>query len=114
MSGQAPTPGTLGRPPGSLGMPPQLIMNGAASPAKTIGQETRRQLLRVIVVLSPEGVHHPASNDRPVQCLGPFGRPRDYHVRDLRSQAITPFAPGDAAGGDSVVVGCVCASWCAT
>jgi hypothetical protein len=75
-------------------MLPQLTMNGAVSPAKTIGQETRRQLLRVIVVLSPEGVHHPASNRRPVRCLGPFGRPRDYHVRDLGCQAIALYRMG--------------------
>lgn len=49
MSGQLPPPPTLGSPdaPGTPGMaPPQLSANGEMSPAKTIGQETRRQNLR--------------------------------------------------------------------
>src|ERR1700723_269768 len=50
MSGQLPG-SPPGSPPGSLDIAPQLTRNGAASPAKTIGQETCRQLLRVIVIL---------------------------------------------------------------
>ena len=63
MSGQLPTAGRAR--PGIFGSEPQLTMNGAASPAKTIGHETRRQNLRVIVVLPPEDLVRPATRTTP-------------------------------------------------